>query len=105
MATKARKSGKPKSTPSNGDTGKGRASKTGADGDSQPEASGVGDPSERLEKRIEDRLSRIEDKLGGSAKKAGKPGRPRKRNRKADVEDAQDDLYKLDITKRSHEPK
>ncbi len=85
MATKARKSGKSKSTPSNGDTRKSRASKTGGDGDTQPEASGAEDTSERLEKRIEARLSRIEDKLGGPRKKAGKPGR--KRNRKAAVDD------------------
>ena len=81
MATKARKSGKSKSTPSNGDTRKSKTRRSAAE-KAQPEVPDDGDTSERLEKRIEDRLSRIEGKLGASAKRTAKPGRARRKTRK-----------------------
>ena len=70
MATKARKTGKSKSTSSNGESRKKRTSKARDDGEKPIEVSGGAGPGtgERLEKRIEDRLSRIETKLKGRKK-------------------------------------
>jgi 1-acyl-sn-glycerol-3-phosphate acyltransferase len=78
MATKARKTGKSKSTSSNGEPRKGRASRSRDDDEKHDEVSGGTGPvgTEQLEKRIEDRLSKIQTKREGRKKAKKKSPAP-----------------------------
>jgi hypothetical protein len=78
MATKARKTGKSKSTSSNGEPRKERASRSRDDDEKHDEVSGGTGPvgTEQLEKRIEDRLSKIQTKREGRKKAKKKSPAP-----------------------------
>jgi 1-acyl-sn-glycerol-3-phosphate acyltransferase len=74
MATKARKSGKSKSKSVGGGEGKKKAPKAGDGGENPVEATTETDSgTDHLEKRIEDRLSRIESKIERRKKARRKP--------------------------------